>query len=317
MSVIWPFKRVECKEVPKASFEDTKTENNDDNKIIVTEIESQNASFGIEAKLSEGLRTYFTGKAPEIDYCCVMTNRATRTRKMQVMAIKDKSDEIRTPKNFLIGDISGVLEIELFAVLANDRDKKKLENNQPYKKGTILATWPKLSIHLEPLQERSGDDFPTEWVSFREKEETAAYTSSVHYMDFENDRVLINNDLPEELRRVLQSNTGGNEKALREAFFAPVAVDICEQIARKALVMAHDGGIEELEGHYRALVEELSVFLTDYPDKEDAINELNEIVADSDRLFEEVLSAKLPLACQEYQKVAVTLNRHVISIKQD
>lgn len=313
MATIWPYKREECFEIPTLSFNpETKVDLDGEDKFIVIEQNPELTGFTLSVRLSDKVSNYYgrDKNKVKVDYCLVVVNKDTRSRLMQKMEVKGSS--ISTPNTTKTGNLKGLVEIEIFAVLAENARSLTDSYDTPSIKGTILATWPKLFIHLDPPPDRTGDEFPTEWVPFSEYENTRAYTKAIHYVDLDDVKVLINDDLPRNLKNILQGNEGGDYKALRDSFFSPVAVDITEQLARHALYDAkeHDG-IESLEGRYKRLIESMSTLLTGIENGDEAEEELNEIICDEDATrLDKIVSTTLPLACQQLMDVSTSLNRH-------
>ena len=315
MATIWPYKREECSEIPTLTFNsETKVDRDGEDKFIIIEQTPELTGFTLSVQLPNKVSNYYGRHEDKVkvDYCLVVFNKETRSRMMQKMEVKGSS--ITTPNITKTGNLKGKVEVEVFAVLAEDAVSLEDSYTTPTIKGTILATWPKLFVYLDPPPERTGDEFPTEWVPFREYENTRAYTKAIHYVDLDDVKVLINDDLPRELKNILQGNEGGDYKALRESFFSPVAVDITEQLARNALYDArkHDG-IESLEGLNKRIIESMCTLLTEIDDYNTAEEELNEIICDEDsNRLDRIVSTILPLACQQLMDVSISLNRHAV-----
>lgn len=314
MATIWPYKREECTEIPTLVFNpQTKVDFDGENKAILTEQDPNLTEFSLSVPLLKKVSNYFgkNSKDVKIDYCLIVTNKQTRSRIMHKMNLHGSS--ISTPKNIKIGHLKGLVELELCSVLADNVASLTDSYSSPAIKGTILATWPKLFIYLDPPPDRAGDEFPTEWVPFSEIESTKKFPKAIHYVDFDENKVLINDDLPTELKNILQGKEGGPIKALREAYFSPVAVDICEQLARYALNQANGySGIEYLEGHYARLIESICTLLTGIDNPEEAMEELNTIICEDSNRLETIIASTLPLACQQLQNVSSNLNHHAL-----
>lgn len=317
MAIIWPYKREDCSDIPTLGFNpQTKVDFDGENRAILTAQDPHLTEFNLTVPLLKKVSNYFgkNSKATKIDYCLVITNTQTRSRVIHKLNMQDS--KITTQKNIKIGHFKGKLELNLFAVLADNVLSFKDDYNMPTKKGTILATWPKLFIYLDPPADRAGDEFPTEWVPFSEIESTKNFPEAIHYVDLEESKVLINDDLPTELKNILQGKEGGSYKAMREAFFSPVAVDICEQLARFALIDAKKNqSIHALEGHYERLIGSLCKLLTGIENPEEALDELDTIVRKENEIdkFEHIIATVLPLACQQLQNVSHNLNYHALN----
>jgi hypothetical protein len=315
MATIWPYRREECTDIPKLVFNpQTKVDFDGENKIIIIDQDRNLTEFSLSVPLLKKVSNYF-GKNSEnrkIDYCLVLTNKETRSRVMQKM--NQKGSSITTQKSIKIGHLRGKVELNIYAVLANDVTLSSDSFASPANKGTILATWPQSLIYLDSPPDRKGDEFPTEWVAFSKMESTKKYPKAIHYVDLEEPKVFINDDLPIELKNILQGNEGGYIKALREAYLSPVAVDITEQLARHALIDAQGtGGLENLEGSYSKLIETICTLLTGIDDQQEALSELNIIVTDKDTSrFNNIIASTLPLACQQLKDVSSKLNNHAI-----
>ena len=315
MATIWPYKREECSEIPTLSFNpETKVDPEGEDKFIVIEQAPDLTEFTLSVPLTNKVSNYYgrNKNKVKVDYCAVVVNKETRSRSMQKMTVKGSS--VSTPKTTKTGNLKGKVEVEIFAVLAEDTASLTDSYDTPTIKGTILATWPKIFIYLDPPPNRIGDEFPTKWVPFRENKNTRKYTKAIHYVDLDEVKVLINENLPRELKNILQGNEGGDYKALRESFFSPVAVDITEQLARHALNYAkeHDG-IDSLEGLYKRVIESICTLLTEIDDYKAAEEELNAIILDEDSYtLDRIISTTLPLACQELMNVSSSLKRHAV-----
>ena len=87
---------------------------------IVTDQDPNLTEFSLSVPLLKKVSNYFGKKSKDIkiDYCLVLTNKETRSRMMQKMNLQGSS--ITTQKNIKTGHLRGKVELNLYAVLAED-----------------------------------------------------------------------------------------------------------------------------------------------------------------------------------------------------
>jgi hypothetical protein len=313
MATIWPYRREECTDIPKLVFNpQTKVDFDGENRAIITDQDPNLTEFSLSVPLMKKVSNYFGKKSKDIkiDYCLVLTNKETRSRMMQKMNLQGSL--ITTQKNIKTNHLRGKIELNLYAVLAEDVPFLTDTDDSPANKGTILATWPQLLIYLDPPPVREGDEVDTEWVAFSEMDPTKKFPKAIHFVDLDETKVIINDDLPVEIKNILQGNEGGAIKALRDAYFTPVAVDITEQLVRNALMIAKkSGGLENLEEDYSRITKSICTHLTGIDDPHEAWDELDIILNDEGK-FNDIIGTVLPLACQHYHDVSRKLNNHAL-----
>ena len=138
MATIWPYKRLECLEIPTLNFNtQTKVEPDGDNKVIVTEQDPTLTEFMLSAHLPDSVSKYYGShkETVKVDYCTVIVNKQTRTRLMQKLkldgSVLSTSDKIKT------GHLKGLVDVDIFAVLAEDAASIVDSFETPSSKGTI------------------------------------------------------------------------------------------------------------------------------------------------------------------------------------
>ena len=321
MATLWPFEiREESTKIPRLKLSGVNEEpSRIDNKFSLRSSSfDRDARFSILVEIEKAVDHYFQelGLTAVIEFCAIISSPENRIRRS--IKIKTENAMGHSEEEFFLRDLAGSISVEIFCVLAEDLNLGEEKANKiPSKRGTILRTFPKIEIRIDEPDKKNGNEFPTQWVSFRDRSDLSAFQDSVHFVDLENDIVLVNDDLPFELKSILQSEAPGNIGAMRQAMLAPVAIDICEQLARAALLKAqNEDGVEFLEGHYKNLVEDLCFLISGYDNREDAFDYLNEVTRNEKRLFEEVLATKLPLVCQQYLQVGKTLRKHAKTVSE-
>ena len=105
-----------------------------------------------------------------------------------------KGSSVSTPKTTKTGNLKGKVEVEIFAVLAEDT-ASLFSYDTPTIKGTILATWPKLFIIWIHHQNALAMNFQLNGCR-SVKIKIQKYTKAIHYVDLDDVKVLINDDLP-------------------------------------------------------------------------------------------------------------------------
>ena len=121
MATIWPYRREECTDIPKLVFNpQTKVDFDGENRAIVTDQDPNLTEFSLSVPLMKKVSNYFGKKSKDIkiDYCLVLTNKETRSRMMQKMNLQGSL--ITTQKNIKTNHLRGKIELNLYAVLAED-----------------------------------------------------------------------------------------------------------------------------------------------------------------------------------------------------
>jgi hypothetical protein len=322
-TTIWPYARTENIEFPDIHFSSITPEESNQNdglySFVTNQLDStQILCFNLSTDFPLGvLKNGEDLQTNMVDICVQLTSSESRYRKLHILSGADKlATKISIPINLL----GNSLEIATFAVLSsNIKASEKFATN----KGDILGRFNNITITLKDTPTRSGTDFPTKWESFSSLPETKDTPDALHFVDIaSNDPILlINDDMSDDLKRVLDSKKTGDKQIFRESFFKPIAADCVEQLARHALVTSRkNGSFDGLHLTYEKIIQDLSIFLTDIADYDDAMEELERIVTndddDGEDTFRNLIQTRLPLVAQEHQKIRSTLEKHAKKIEE-
>lgn len=137
-------------------------------------------------------------------------------------------------------EIFGSVLFEAFAVRKNDAAKPEL--GKAKNKGQIIfGSGQSITLHIDKPENEPGSDIDSIWIKFTDAnagEIPNRHPRAVYHLDLNGiiPRLLLNQDLPEELRRLLEMEAPRGEKLkARNAFLAPICADVWEQLATAAI----------------------------------------------------------------------------------
>ena len=294
MATIWPFFRHDSNKKPRLNFagiEGPIPLPEGDKYNLRSENFGEDAQFTILVEEEKAIEKFFSDLNLEvtIETCAIISSAENRLR--QFLDIGDEGSIGESDLAVGLAGLSGCVTVEVFSVLADDITSEVGQDGVPTKKGSIIGTYPKILVNIDVSENKTGNEFPTKWISFKEREELRPFSKSIHFVDLTENIVLINDDLPQELKAILQSETPGNIGAMRQALFAPVSMFASNWREGSAATARNENGVGYLEGHYKNLIEDLAPILSGYDDFDVAIDYLNEVLEDDqDRLFDEILA---------------------------
>ena len=323
-TTIWPYARAENIKFPDISFLDLDPDvaKPDDGfySFATNSIRSDQAlSFSLSTNFpTEVLKNGKDLKQDKVDICVQLTSVESRYQDLRILVgEKELAIDISIPFNLL----GNSLQIETFAVLNSDVEDSQ---NCAKRKGDIIGQFNKINISLKDVPNRSGSDFPTKWESFSLRPETKDTPDALHFTDISEDPILLmNDDMSNDLKRIVDSNKHGNAKIFRENFLLPIAIDSLEQLARHALETSRrNGSFEGLEKVYEQIIQDLAILLTDIAEYDDAIAELETLVTNRDEdgegeeKFRNLIQTRLPLVAQQYFKTKSKFEKNASKVEE-
>jgi hypothetical protein len=321
-TTIWPYARTENIKFPDIVFSELEPNETESDKglysFATNEISSdQHISFKLLTDFPAAvLKNGKDLKQDQVDICVQLTSVESRYQELHILTGEDKLEiDISIPVNLL----GNSLQVETFAVLNSN-----VQESQGYamRKGDIVGGFSKINISLKDTPARSGADFPTKWESFSSLPETKDTPDALHFMDISSDPILlINDDMSDDLKRIVDSKKSGDEKIFRDNFWLPIAVDSLEQLARHALETSRrNGSIDNLGRIYEQVIQDLAILLTEIADYDDAIEELTAVVlnddADGEDKFRDLIQTHLPLVAQQHFKIRSTLEKNASKLQE-
>ena len=326
-TTIWPYARSENIPRPGINFSGIKPTSSDtesgaysfnDNEI------PHGASLKLNIKVlfpQEVLNNGSNLKETSIDICAELTSKTSRYQGIFILESKPDTNTLGTYVELPFDVLGDTLEIKTFAVLNADVYIAQRDSKFASIRGDIVGSYEDITITLRASTKRSGSDFDVTWESFKRHDETKNMPNAVHYVDIDTPRILINDDMKDELKRIMSSEQPGPQQILRDCFFSPIAADCLEQLLRHALTKAKKNrSLDGLAPVYERIVQDLAPLLMKTPDYQDAISALEEMMLDPEEThqeqFEHLIQTQLPLIAQEYTKIRPKLEKHALKIAE-